>query len=68
MSPELVVGKFEAPLDIWSLGCIVIEMITGLPAHNDSLKELMFKLAILKEAPSIPNILNQDCNLQGFFD
>jgi serine/threonine protein kinase len=61
MSPESVVGKVEAPLDIWSLGCIVIEMITGLPAQNGSLKELMFKLAILKEAPSIPDVLNHDC-------
>ncbi|KAK8329570.1 hypothetical protein V6Z12_A11G330400 [Gossypium hirsutum] len=29
MSPELIVGEVTGTLDIWSLGCIVVQMITG---------------------------------------
>ncbi|XP_027362861.1 mitogen-activated protein kinase kinase kinase 17-like [Abrus precatorius] len=63
MSPESVMGRIETSLDIWSLGCIVIEMITGLRAWKNlqSKEDIMFKLAFLKEAPMIPNGLSEDC-------
>ncbi|KAJ1382655.1 Serine/threonine-protein kinase, active site [Sesbania bispinosa] len=39
MSPESIsCGQIEAPLDIWSFGCIVLEMLTGYPAWRDGMK------------------------------
>lgn len=63
MSPESIVGQIEPALDIWSLGCIVIEMITGFRAWKNlrTQKEIMFKLVVLQEAPEIPNGLSWDC-------
>ncbi|XP_061349011.1 mitogen-activated protein kinase kinase kinase 20-like [Gastrolobium bilobum] len=63
MSPESVMGEIETPLDIWSLGCTVIEMVTGLPIWSNlgSKADLMFKLAFLKEAPEIPDGISHEC-------
>ncbi|XP_020214525.1 mitogen-activated protein kinase kinase kinase 17 [Cajanus cajan] len=63
MSPESVTGVIGTALDIWSLGCIVIEMITGMDAWRNvkSQEELMVKLALHKEAPPIPDGLSWVC-------
>ncbi|XLR20186.1 hypothetical protein S83_048098 [Arachis hypogaea] len=36
LSPEAFSGHIDAPMDIWALGCIGIEMLTGLPAWGES--------------------------------
>ncbi|XP_014515284.1 mitogen-activated protein kinase kinase kinase 17-like [Vigna radiata var. radiata] len=63
MSPESVRGFKETPLDIWSLGCIVIEMSTGLREwwNFESTNQLLCKLAFSEEVPKIPDKLSYDC-------
>ncbi|RYR30983.1 hypothetical protein HN51_063722 [Arachis hypogaea] len=36
LSSEVFSGHIDAPMDIWALGCIVIEMLTELPAWGES--------------------------------
>ncbi|GMH24592.1 hypothetical protein Nepgr_026435 [Nepenthes gracilis] len=63
MSPEVVSGggEAESPADIWALGCMVVEMITGKPAWRFSLgcdvTALLYRIAILGESPEIPEDL-----------
>lgn len=56
MSPESVAfGEVETPLDIWSLGCIVMGMIGGkLPWSCLKESELVHWLALSNEEPELP--------------
>lgn len=63
MSPESVaLGEIGAPLDIWSLGCILVEMVTGKPAlwKYRNLNDQKFRLAIAQQSPEIPEGLSED--------
>ncbi|KAF5727813.1 mitogen-activated protein kinase kinase kinase A-like [Tripterygium wilfordii] len=57
MSPESVIlGQVSASLDIWSLGCVVVEMLTGNRAwgnHHD-MASLFFYVVCGDESPNIP--------------
>ncbi|GAB2282622.1 hypothetical protein Dimus_017161 [Dionaea muscipula] len=59
MSPEVVNGgEAESPADIWSLGCAVVEMITGKPAWRCSpgcdVSALLYRIGTGGETPEIP--------------
>ncbi|XP_058775825.1 mitogen-activated protein kinase kinase kinase 20-like [Vicia villosa] len=65
MAPESVNDSvYESPVDIWALGCAVVEMITGKPAWIMSSKEnmwsLMIRIGIGKELPLIPDELSEE--------
>ncbi|GAB4848985.1 hypothetical protein Ancab_003798 [Ancistrocladus abbreviatus] len=60
MSPEVVNGSEdgELPADVWALGCVVLEMITGKPAWRTSpgcdVGALLFRIGIGAETPELP--------------
>ena len=35
MSPEQLDGKLTNKVDIWALGCVILEMITSKPPYFD---------------------------------
>ncbi|KAI3699576.1 hypothetical protein L2E82_43979 [Cichorium intybus] len=62
MAPETVVkGEQEPPSDIWALGCLVVEMITGNLAWPCSdIAALLLKIGVGTEIPEIPAKLSSE--------
>ncbi|KAI1935712.1 mitogen-activated protein kinase kinase kinase [Ophidiomyces ophidiicola] len=58
MAPEVVQSQgkgYSAKVDIWSLGCVVLEMFAGRrPWSKEEAIGAIFKLGSLNEAPPIP--------------
>ncbi|XP_021760494.1 mitogen-activated protein kinase kinase kinase 1-like [Chenopodium quinoa] len=63
MAPEVVNQKnkgYGLPADIWSLGCTVLEMLTGhVPYYPLEFMQALFKIGN-GEAPPIPDTLSKD--------
>ena len=51
----------KSPADIWSYGCLVIEITTGKhPFHDEtSVSAIMYRVGILMEHPVIPDELDE---------
>ncbi|KAJ7567983.1 hypothetical protein O6H91_01G014500 [Diphasiastrum complanatum] len=63
MAPEVFknTNGYNYPVDIWSLGCTVIEMTTAKPPWSQyEGVAAMFKIGNSKEIPSIPSYLSKD--------
>ncbi|KMT05025.1 hypothetical protein BVRB_7g171850 [Beta vulgaris subsp. vulgaris] len=64
MAPEVIRGEsqgFES--DIWSLGCTVIEMFTGMPAWQDcGVHHTLMKIGYSNELPQYPTSLPELAN------
>ncbi|KAI8333157.1 hypothetical protein BC941DRAFT_435237 [Chlamydoabsidia padenii] len=60
MAPEIVIGKaYGAKVDIWSLGCTVIEMLTGTHPWDLNILAVLYNLGKL-QAPPIPEDIDDD--------
>ncbi|CAL0305531.1 unnamed protein product [Lupinus luteus] len=63
MAPEVVKGKnqgYGLPADMWSLGCTVLEMLTGqIPYFELECMQALFRIG-KGERPPIPNSLSSD--------
>ncbi|KAK7385244.1 hypothetical protein VNO78_30958 [Psophocarpus tetragonolobus] len=63
MAPEVVRGKqtgYGLPADIWSLGCTVLEMLTGqLPYSDFECMQALFRIG-RGEPPVVPDSLSKD--------
>lgn len=56
MAPE----AFEPPLgveaDVWSIGCVIVEMVTGQPPWSElQMQQIMMAVAMRKRAPEVPD-------------
>ncbi|KAJ1381239.1 Serine/threonine-protein kinase, active site [Sesbania bispinosa] len=65
MSPESVnENEYESPVDIWALGCAVVEMVTGKPAWNvrsgSNIWSLLMRIGVGDELPLIPDELSKE--------
>lgn len=63
MAPEVICQtKYGKKADIWSLGCTILEMATGLPPWGklENHMEAILKIGKSNENPEIPSDLPQD--------
>ncbi|KAF3179259.1 hypothetical protein TWF788_007065 [Orbilia oligospora] len=64
MAPEVVNPKkgqgYSAKVDIWSVGCVVLEMFAGRrPWENEETIGAIFKIGSEKKAPPVPDDVSQ---------
>eukprot|EP00250_Pteridium_aquilinum_P018030 c23904_g1_i2 orf=378-2609(-) len=66
MAPEVLTTKngYSFAVDIWSLGCTVLEMATGKPPWSQfEGVAALFKIGNSKETPAIPEHLSEDTKM-----
>ncbi|KAL3580253.1 hypothetical protein D5086_018088 [Populus alba] len=56
MAPEVIKREYQGPeSDVWSLGCTIIEMVTGKPAWEDHGVDSLSRIGFSNELPELPN-------------
>ena len=56
MAPEVVLRTGHSfPADIWSLGCLVIEMLSGAPPWSNYSRETKEVLELIKTSEMVPD-------------
>ena len=69
MAPEVVRSQgqgYSAKIDIWSLGCVVLEMFAGKrPWSREEAIGAIFKLGNLNQAPPIPEDVQSQASVDG---
>ncbi|KAI8574034.1 hypothetical protein RHMOL_Rhmol01G0322900 [Rhododendron molle] len=60
MAPEVVRREYQGPeSDLWSLGCTVIEMVTGEPPWEDRGVDTLSRIGYSGELPELPAQLSE---------
>ncbi|EOA27057.1 hypothetical protein CARUB_v10023152mg [Capsella rubella] len=60
MAPEVIRSEYQGPeSDVWSLGCTVIEMLTGKPAWEDQGFDSLSRIGYSNELPLVPAGLSE---------
>ncbi|KAB2028618.1 hypothetical protein ES319_D05G109200v1 [Gossypium barbadense] len=60
MAPEVIRGEYQGQeSDVWSLGCTIIEMVTGKPAWKDQGFDSLNRIANSEELPEFPAQLSE---------
>ncbi|XP_059663848.1 mitogen-activated protein kinase kinase kinase 18-like [Cornus florida] len=60
MAPEVIRREHQGPeSDVWSLGCTVIEMITGKPAWEDRGADTLCRIGYSDQLPELPTQLSE---------
>ena len=69
MAPEVVRSQgqgYSAKVDVWSLGCVVLEMFAGRrPWSREEAIGAIFKLGSLNQAPPIPDDVSATASPEG---
>jgi dual specificity tyrosine-phosphorylation-regulated kinase 1 len=67
-APEVLLGlSYSHPIDMWSLGCILVELHTGEPifSGSDEFEQVCYQTALLGQPPK--NILEAGRKVKNFF-
>ncbi|KAH7836818.1 hypothetical protein Vadar_006041 [Vaccinium darrowii] len=60
MAPEVIRGEYQGPeSDVWSLGCTVIEMVTGKPGWDDHGADTLCQIGYSDDLPKFPTRLSE---------
>ncbi|KAI4212807.1 MAG: hypothetical protein LQ351_004509 [Letrouitia transgressa] len=69
MAPEVIRSQgqgYSAKVDIWSLGCVVLEMFAGhRPWSKEEAVGAIYKLGSLNQAPPIPDDVSQSISIDA---
>lgn len=68
-SPEVILGAgYGVPIDMWSVGCIIVELITGQPLFpgHDEKEQLLYQVEML--GLPTPDLLARSKRTALFFD
>lgn len=69
MAPEVVAREFYSfSADIWSFGCVLIEMSTGRPPWSNHANETMKVLQLILKENSLPDIPSQNETLKNIIE
>ena len=56
MAPEAFEPPLGFPADVWSLACVLVELVTGVrPWHDLQMQQIMMAVAVRRKTPDVPD-------------